>query len=112
MCRLSPELCCILRLSAPLKEQYAKEHGLDYTQLLGAGQYKEHHRAKMIRWGESRRNQDPGFFCRIAVCGASQPVWGCHVTVVANANYLSQCKYVQSLTFGYSGGNSGWAQET
>ncbi|KAK3534692.1 hypothetical protein QTP86_020336 [Hemibagrus guttatus] len=72
---LSPKLCCILRLSAPLKEQYAQEHGLDYEELLGAGQYKEQHRAEMIGWGERRRQQDPGFFCRRAVFGASQPVW-------------------------------------
>ncbi|XP_069074485.1 phosphomevalonate kinase isoform X3 [Pleurodeles waltl] len=29
----------------------------------------------MIRWGEEKRNEDPGFFCRIIVDGASQPIW-------------------------------------
>lgn len=29
----------------------------------------------MIRWGESRRRQDPGFFCRLATRGAEQPLW-------------------------------------
>ncbi|KAI4892482.1 hypothetical protein NFI96_027974 [Prochilodus magdalenae] len=73
--RLGPHLCCILRLSGPLKAQYAQDHGLDFEQLLSAGQYKEKYRADMIQWGESKRQQDPGFFCRLSICGASQPVW-------------------------------------
>ncbi|XP_053507203.1 phosphomevalonate kinase [Ictalurus furcatus] len=89
--RLSPELCCILRLSAPLKERYAQEHGLDYEQLLGAGQYKEQHRAEMIRWGESKRHLDPGFFCRMVVCGATQPVW-----------IVSDCRRMSDLQWFYS----------
>ncbi|KAM4601249.1 phosphomevalonate kinase [Polymixia lowei] len=73
--RLGPDVCCILRLSAPLKQQYAQEHGLDLDQLLGAGQYKEQYRADMIHWGETRRKQDPGFFCRLTTREAQQPVW-------------------------------------
>ncbi|XP_054035136.1 phosphomevalonate kinase [Dryobates pubescens] len=73
--RLGPDLCTILRLSAPLKEQYAKEHGLDFQRLLDASPYKEQHRQDMIRWGEERRSADPGVFCRAAVEGAAQPVW-------------------------------------
>lgn len=52
-----------------------QEHGLDLDQLLGPGQYKEQYRTDMIRWGEARRRQDPGFFCRLATRGARQPVW-------------------------------------
>ncbi|XP_056099742.1 phosphomevalonate kinase [Rhinichthys klamathensis goyatoka] len=73
--RLTAEVCCILRLSAPLKQQYAQDHDLDYEELLGCGQYKERHRAEMIRWGEMRRQQDSGFFCRLAVQHAARPVW-------------------------------------
>lgn len=95
---LGSEVCCVLRLSGPLKQQYAQvrpspadsqhcsccvllillvlqEHGLDLDQLLGPGLYKEQYRADMIRWGESLRCQDPGFFCRLATRGAWQPVW-------------------------------------
>lgn len=54
-----------------------QEHGLDLDQLLGPGLYKEQYRADMIRWGETRRRQDPGFFCRLATRGAQQPVWVC-----------------------------------
>ncbi|XP_072524569.1 phosphomevalonate kinase [Salminus brasiliensis] len=73
--RLGPHACSILRLSAPLKAQYAQDHGLDYTELLSAGQYKEKYRVDMIQWGESKRQEDPGFFCRLAIRAANQPVW-------------------------------------
>ncbi|XP_078527557.1 phosphomevalonate kinase isoform X1 [Lissotriton helveticus] len=73
--RLGPDVCAILRLSGPLKEQYAKEHGLDFKRLLDPSEYKEKYRSDMIRWGEEKRNQDPGFFCRIIVDGAAQPIW-------------------------------------
>ncbi|XP_051721623.1 phosphomevalonate kinase [Ctenopharyngodon idella] len=73
--RLTAEMCCILRLSAPLKLQYAQDHNLDYEELLGCGQYKEEYRADMIRWGEMKRRQDSGFFCRLAIQHAARPVW-------------------------------------
>nr|XP_046158331.1 phosphomevalonate kinase-like isoform X2 [Oncorhynchus gorbuscha] len=34
--RLGPDVCCILRISGPLKQQYAQDHGLDFEELLGA----------------------------------------------------------------------------
>ncbi|XP_039974142.1 phosphomevalonate kinase [Xiphias gladius] len=86
--RLGSDVCCILRLSGPLKQQYAQEHGLDLDQLLGPGLYKEQYRADMIRWGEMRRGQDPGFFCRQATRGAQQPVW-----VVSDARRLSDLQW-------------------
>ncbi|XP_038017985.1 phosphomevalonate kinase [Motacilla alba alba] len=73
--RLGPDVCTILRLSGPLKEQYAKEHGLDFERLLDASAYKESFRQDMIRWGEEKRRADPGFFCRAAVEGAGCRVW-------------------------------------
>ncbi|XP_028837158.1 phosphomevalonate kinase isoform X2 [Denticeps clupeoides] len=72
--KLGADVCCVLRLSAPLKEQYAQERGLDFTELLGAGRYKEQYRADMIQWGERKREQDPGFFCRLAIRDATQPI--------------------------------------
>ncbi|XP_062367546.1 phosphomevalonate kinase isoform X2 [Cinclus cinclus] len=65
--RLGPDVCTILRLSGPLKEQYAKD---------------------MIRWGEEKRQTDPGFFCRAAVEGALQPVW-----VVSDTRRLSDVEW-------------------
>nr|XP_006061006.1 phosphomevalonate kinase isoform X5 [Bubalus bubalis] len=73
--RLGADVCAILRLSGPLKEQYAQEHGLDFQRLLDASTYKEAYRSDMIRWGEEKRQADPGFFCRKIVEGVCQPVW-------------------------------------
>ncbi|XP_024117877.2 phosphomevalonate kinase isoform X1 [Oryzias melastigma] len=89
--RLGPAVCSVLRLSGPLKKQYAQEHGLDLDQLLGPGPYKEQYRADMILWGEARRSQDPGFFCRLATAGAAQPVW-----VVSDARRLSDLQWFRS----------------
>ncbi|NXN96536.1 PMVK kinase, partial [Rhinopomastus cyanomelas] len=68
-----------------------QEHGLDYQRLLDASGYKEPHRAAMIRWGEERRRQDPGCFCRAAVQGAAQPVW-----VVSDARRLSDVEWFRA----------------
>ncbi|MBN3309649.1 PMVK kinase, partial [Amia calva] len=73
--RLGSETCCVLRLSAPLKEQYAQERRLDFHKLLDSSGYKEQYRADMIQWGERRRQADPGLFCRLAIGDARQPVW-------------------------------------
>ncbi|XP_058503177.1 phosphomevalonate kinase isoform X1 [Solea solea] len=89
--RLGADVCSVVRLSGPLKHQYAQEHGLDLDQLLGPGPYKERYRADMIRWGEKRRQQDPGFFCRLATRGARQPVW-----VVSDARRLSDLHWFRS----------------
>ena len=35
------ETSVILRLSGPLKECYAKDHGLDFEKMLSASDYKE-----------------------------------------------------------------------
>ncbi|NP_001232571.1 phosphomevalonate kinase [Taeniopygia guttata] len=89
--RLGPDVCTILRLSGPLKEQYAKEHGLDFQRLLDASAYKEEFRQDMIRWGEEKRRADPGFFCRAAVQGALQPVW-----VVSDTRRLSDVEWFRA----------------
>ncbi|XP_004403042.1 PREDICTED: phosphomevalonate kinase [Odobenus rosmarus divergens] len=73
--RLGADVCAVLRLSSPLKERYAQENGLDFQRLLDASVYKEAYRRDMIRWGEEKRQADPGFFCRKVVEGISQPVW-------------------------------------
>ncbi|XP_027946157.1 phosphomevalonate kinase isoform X1 [Eumetopias jubatus] len=73
--RLGADVCAILRLSSPLKERYAQENGLDFQRLLDASVYKETYRRDMIRWGEEKRQADPGCFCRKVVEGVSQPVW-------------------------------------
>ncbi|XP_043936066.1 phosphomevalonate kinase isoform X2 [Protopterus annectens] len=89
--RLGTETCAILRLSGPLKQQYAKEHGLDFQLLLGTSEYKEKYRTDMIRWGEEKRNTDPGFFCRIIVQNVVEPVW-----VISDARRKSDVEWFQT----------------
>lgn len=48
---------------------------MNFQRLLDASTYKEAYRRDMIRWGEEKRQADPGFFCRKIVEGVSQPVW-------------------------------------
>uniref|UniRef100_A0A8D0U703 Phosphomevalonate kinase n=1 Tax=Sus scrofa TaxID=9823 RepID=A0A8D0U703_PIG len=92
--RLGADVCAILRLSGPLKEQYAQEHGLDFQRLLDASTYKESYRKDMIRWGQEKRQADPGFFCRKIVEGVSQPIW-----LVSDTRRLSDIQWFQE-TYG------------
>lgn len=57
----------IIRLSGPLKERYAQDRGLDFQEMLSAGQYKEQHRLDMILWSEKIRKEDYTYFCRAAI---------------------------------------------
>ena len=68
----------IVRLSGPLKQCYAENHGLDFQKLLDASDYKEKHRKDMIAWSEKIRNKDPSYFCLKAIdyYKADQyPIW-------------------------------------
>ena len=67
--------CEVLRLSAPLKKQYAIEHDLDFDKLLDSSTYKEQFRSAMISWGEAKRQENPDFFCNLATEEASKPIW-------------------------------------
>ncbi|XP_069796714.1 phosphomevalonate kinase isoform X2 [Narcine bancroftii] len=88
---LGVENCAILRLSAPIKEQFAKEHGLDLEQLLGSSGYKERYRAEMIRWGEEKRAHDPGYFCRLIVKDVTVPVW-----LISDARRLTDVEWFRT----------------
>ncbi|XP_013775438.1 phosphomevalonate kinase-like [Limulus polyphemus] len=76
--RMGIQKSVIIRLSGPLKEQYAKEHQLDYSRLLDATEYKEFYRTDMILWGEEIRRKNPGYFCYHALLQQNadkKPVW-------------------------------------
>lgn len=71
-------------LSAPIKLTYAREHSLDYDQLLSDSPYKEHYRAQMVQWSDGVRALDPYTFNRLAITMAasrediakkSRPIW-------------------------------------
>ena len=65
-----------------------QEKGLDLSRLLDSSAYKEQYRVEMIRWGEDRRVQDAGYFCRRATEGASKPVW-----IISDARRPSDMEY-------------------
>lgn len=83
---------CVLRLSKPIKAQYAKvfqklrkggsycclltqDHNLDIERLMDSSAYKETYRHDMIMWSEAIRKSDPGYFCRLATSESTGPVW-------------------------------------
>ncbi|XP_072038534.1 phosphomevalonate kinase-like [Amphiura filiformis] len=88
--RIGQDVCTILRLSGPLKAQYAKDHNLKLDKLLDATEYKEKYRADMIKWGEEKRNQDPGYFCQLTTTDvpASFKVW-----IISDARRQTDVKY-------------------
>lgn len=76
--RLDENKSKIIRLSGPIKQQFANDNGLDYSQLLTASDYKEKYRSEMITWSEAKRAQDKGYFIREAIKmyeGSKYPIW-------------------------------------
>lgn len=65
--RLQPQLCEIIRISEPIKSEWAKKLNLDLQMLLSDGPYKEKYRKDMIDWSDEIRAKDYGFFCRKAI---------------------------------------------
>lgn len=53
----------ILRISAPIKDFWAKEKNLSFSDLMGDGPFKETYRQEMIIWSDGIRQHDPGYFC-------------------------------------------------
>jgi len=76
--RLGAERAALVRLSGPLKQEYAAAHGLAFEQLLSADQYKERYRKDMISWSERIRDEDPDYFVASAIRlydAPSRPIW-------------------------------------
>lgn len=82
------ENCEVLRLSGPLKRQYALEHNLDYEKLLDSSSYKEQYRSAMVAWGEAKRTEDPAFFCDLTTMSAKKPLW-----IVSDARRITDLEY-------------------
>lgn len=103
---LGVEFCEVLRLSGPLKQEYARIHGLDFNKLLDSSSYKEKFRKDMIQWGEEKRNQDPSYFCSLAArmtyhepdvsTGNSQQLITKPVWLVSDARRVSDVQYFRS----------------
>ncbi|XP_068230756.1 phosphomevalonate kinase isoform X2 [Palaemon carinicauda] len=76
--RLDNNVSKIIRLSGPIKQQFALNNNLDYEKLLTASDYKEKYRLEMISWSEAKRRKDNGFFIRAAIEmyeGTKYPIW-------------------------------------
>ncbi|KAL0870494.1 hypothetical protein ABMA27_005477 [Loxostege sticticalis] len=68
--------CEVIKISAPIKSHWAKEKNLNLNELLSHSEYKEQYRLEMIRWSDSVREKDYGYFCREACSHASaKPIW-------------------------------------
>ncbi|XP_071450366.1 phosphomevalonate kinase [Hetaerina americana] len=76
--RVGSHNCALMKLSGPIKYQWAKEMKLDFDELMSASEYKELYRIKMIKFGEDMRNQDYGYFCRASIemyHAEEKPIW-------------------------------------
>jgi phosphomevalonate kinase len=65
--RLGTDTATLIKISAPIKSHWAEKHGLNFEELMSAGEYKEAHRQDMINWSEEIRQKDYGYFCQAAV---------------------------------------------
>lgn len=65
--RIGEERAEIIHISEPIKSHWAQEKGLDLTELLSDGPYKENYRKEMIVWSDGMRQRDPGCFCRASI---------------------------------------------
>nr|XP_022907393.1 phosphomevalonate kinase [Onthophagus taurus] len=65
--------CEILKISAPIKEYFAKSLNLDLNLLMSEKPNKEEVRLEMIKWSEMKRSENPGCFCEIT-CNKAKPV--------------------------------------
>ncbi|CAD7086246.1 unnamed protein product [Hermetia illucens] len=72
--QLQPQLCEIIRISEPIKSEWAKKLNLDLQMLLSDGPYKEKYRKDMIDWSDEIRAKDYGFFCRKAIQKATKKI--------------------------------------
>lgn len=57
----------IVRISEPIKSEWARKLNLNLGALLSDGPYKEKYRSDMIKWSDEVRAKDYGYFCRLAM---------------------------------------------
>lgn len=65
--RLGKEKSEIIHISEPIKGHFAQEKGLNLTELLSDGPFKEIYRKDMINWSDGVRQHEPGFFCKTSI---------------------------------------------
>ncbi|CAJ0589304.1 unnamed protein product [Cylicocyclus nassatus] len=89
---LEPLKVSIHGVSHSLKAIYAETHGLDYSQLISDGPYKESHRLEMINWGENVRDNDPSFFCRATIPSSCED----DIVIISDCRRPTDIDYFQS----------------
>ncbi|KAB7501912.1 Phosphomevalonate kinase [Armadillidium nasatum] len=76
--KLSSNGSIIIRLSGPLKNEYAKINQLDSDKLYSASSYKEKYREDMVKWSEEIRAKDNSYFIKAALKmynAFEYPIW-------------------------------------
>ncbi|KAL7647218.1 UNVERIFIED_CONTAM: hypothetical protein RMT77_002476 [Armadillidium vulgare] len=76
--KLSSNGSIIIRLSGPLKYEYAKINQLDSDKLYSASSYKEKYREDMVKWSEEIRAKDDSYFLKAALKmynAFEYPIW-------------------------------------
>ncbi|XP_015172024.1 PREDICTED: phosphomevalonate kinase isoform X2 [Polistes dominula] len=105
--RLGDDKSVIIKVSGPIKTHWSKNLGLDLNKLLDSSEYKEQYRLEMIKWSESIRKKDNGYFCRAAIDmynACDKPIW-----IVSDTrrktdihwfqeNYEGLCKTIRVIT--------------
>uniref|UniRef100_A0A0X3Q0M4 Phosphomevalonate kinase n=1 Tax=Schistocephalus solidus TaxID=70667 RepID=A0A0X3Q0M4_SCHSO len=91
----------IIHLSEPIKRAYARLNDLDPDLLMSSAAYKENYRTEMVRWGEERRTQDPGIFCREALDWVCTPSGPPAVVIVADARRPSDINFFGCISSPY-----------
>ncbi|THD18251.1 Phosphomevalonate kinase [Fasciola hepatica] len=88
----------VIHLSYPIKRQYAKLHGLDFSELSSSGPYKEIYRKDMVRWSEQKKTNDLHVFAREAVQIFLDPVhYTTDVVILADARRPYDLNYFIDL---------------
>ncbi|XP_036331051.1 probable phosphomevalonate kinase [Rhagoletis pomonella] len=84
----------IVRISTPIKGEWAKRLNLNLNELLSDGPYKENFRKDMIEWSDSVRAEDYGYFCRAAMLDAKA-----EIIIVSDIRRKTDIKYFRE-TYG------------
>ncbi|XP_061389468.1 phosphomevalonate kinase [Musca vetustissima] len=80
--------CQIVRISEPIKSEWAKKMQLDLKELLSDGPYKEKYRKAMIDWSDEVRKQCYGYFCKTAMEKANS-----EIIVVSDVRRMNDIRY-------------------
>ncbi|XP_013118296.1 phosphomevalonate kinase [Stomoxys calcitrans] len=82
----------IIRISEPIKSEWAQKMQLDLNQLLSDGPYKEKYRKDMITWSDTVRQQDYGYFCRTAMEKANS-----EIVIVSDVRRKNDIRYFKEV---------------